>query len=135
LFADAVRNTDERSYELVFAAVEQSSGSRLEWKFAEPASRPGGIFEGTDVMINPSKADCIAILCAAQRAAQQGTLLKLDPELDPEHLGLTRNGMETAAAFLMERDCFTRRTDSNGHVAVSGLSLQGRLRLDQLANG
>jgi hypothetical protein len=82
-------------------------------------------------MINPSKADCIAVLCAAQ----QGTFLNLDPERDAERIGLTRNGMETAVAFLTERDCFTRRTDSNGHVVVSGLSLQGRLRLDQLANG
>jgi hypothetical protein len=82
-------------------------------------------------MINPSKADCIAILSAAQRAAEQGMLL----DLDPERLGLSRNGMETAAAFLMERDCLTSRVDGHGHLAVSGLSLQGRLRLAQLANG
>jgi hypothetical protein len=80
---------------------------------------------------NPSKADCIAILSAAQHAAEQGTLL----DLDHDHLGLTLNGMETATAFLMERDCLTSSVDGHGHLIVSGLSLQGRLRLDQLANG
>ena len=43
--------------------------------------------------------------------------------------------METAAAFLVERACFKRYSEADGHYAVGGLSLQGRLRLDQLSNG
>jgi hypothetical protein len=82
-------------------------------------------------MFNPSKADCITILSAASRVTGQGTLL----DLDYKRLGLSRNGMETAASFLIERDCFTGYVNGGDHIAVGGLSLQGRLRLDQLANG
>ena len=81
-------------------------------------------------MLNPSRADCIAILSAASRIADKTTLI----DLDYKHLGLSRNGMETAASFLIERDCFTRHQEVDGHTAVGGLSLQGRMRLDQLAN-
>ncbi|WP_114813625.1 hypothetical protein [Paraburkholderia kururiensis] len=77
-----------------------------------------------------SKSDCITILSAASELADDSLL-----SLDPSRLGLTRNGMETAAAFLIERACFKRYRDGDGHYAVGGLSLQGRLRLDQLANG
>jgi len=42
--------------------------------------------------------------------------------------------METAASFLIERACFTRHREIDGRTAVGGLSLQGRMRLDQLAN-
>jgi hypothetical protein len=80
--------------------------------------------------LNPSRADCIAILSAASRIADQTTLI----DLDYKHLGLSRNGMETAASFLIERDCFMRHREINGHVEVGGLSLQGRMRLEQLAN-
>jgi hypothetical protein len=81
-------------------------------------------------MLNPSRADCIAILSAASRIADQNTLL----DLNYQNLGLSRNGMETAASFLIERACFTRHREVNGHTAVGGLSLQGRMRLEQLAN-
>jgi hypothetical protein len=81
-------------------------------------------------MLNPSRADCIAILSAASRIADQTTLI----DLDYKNLGMSRNGMETAASFLIERDCFMRHREINGQVAVGGLSLQGRMRLDQLAN-
>ena len=81
-------------------------------------------------MLNPSRADCIAILSAASRIADQNTLL----DLNYKNLGLSRNGMETAASFLIERACFTRHRAIDGHTAVGGLSLQGRMRLDQLAN-
>ena len=81
-------------------------------------------------MLNPSRADCIAILSAASRIADQNTLL----DLNYKNLGLSRNGMETAASFLIERACFTRHREADGHTAVGGLSLQGRMRLDQLAN-
>jgi len=81
-------------------------------------------------MLNPSKSDCITILSAASELTD-GTLLPLDNRT----LGLSRNGMETAAAFLVERACFKRYSEADGHYAVGGLSLQGRLRLDQLSNG
>jgi hypothetical protein len=81
-------------------------------------------------MLNPSKTDCITILSAASELPD-GKLLSLDCR----SLGLTRNGMETAASFLIERACFKRYSGAGGHYAVGGLSLQGRLRLDQLANG
>ena len=82
-------------------------------------------------MLNPSRADCIAILSAASRIVDQTTLL----DLNYKNLGLSRNGMEAAATFLIERACFKRHQDGDGHYAVGGLSLQGRLRLDQLSNG
>ncbi|SAK94666.1 hypothetical protein [Caballeronia ptereochthonis] len=82
-------------------------------------------------MLYPSKADCIAILSAASRLGDAEPLLVLDHR----HLGLSRNAMETAAAFLTERGCFSRYTFGVSGVCVGALSLQGRLRLDQLANG
>jgi hypothetical protein len=94
--------------------------SYLAWHFEEPT-----------FMLNPSKADCIAILTAASRVCGADSLLALDHK----HLGLSRNAMETAAAFLTERACFTRYSYGAGGIYVGGLSLQGRLRLDQLANG
>ncbi|CAG4888649.1 hypothetical protein [Paraburkholderia saeva] len=81
-------------------------------------------------MLNPSKSDCITILAAASSLADDAML-----PLDPDRLGLSRNGMETAAAFLVERACFKRYQESDGHYAVGSLSLQGKLRLDQLSNG
>jgi hypothetical protein len=81
-------------------------------------------------MLNPSKSDCITILSAASQLPE-GSLLALDSRV----LGLSRNGMETAASFLIERACFKRYREADGHYAVGSLSLQGRLRLDQLANG
>lgn len=81
-------------------------------------------------MLNPSKSDCITILSAASELAGDSMLA-----LDARELGLSRNGMETAAAFLVERACFTTYREAEGHYAVGGLSLQGRLRLDQLSNG
>jgi hypothetical protein len=89
------------------------------------------VFEEQNPMLNPSKADCIAILSAASRVSDADSLLPLDHK----HLGLSRNAMETAAAFLTERACFTRFTYGVGGISVGGLSLQGRLRLDQLAHG
>ena len=53
-------------------------------------------------MQNPSKTDCIAILSAA-RELRDGSLISLDPKA----LGLSRNGMDTAMSFLLERACFT----------------------------
>ncbi|SPB15948.1 hypothetical protein NOV72_03147 [Caballeronia novacaledonica] len=82
-------------------------------------------------MLYPSKADCIAILSAASRVSDAEALLALDHR----HLGLSRNAMETAAAFLTERGCFSHYTFGVAGVSVGALSLQGRLRLDQLANG
>jgi hypothetical protein len=81
-------------------------------------------------MLNPSKSDCITILSAASQLTD-GALLPLDCQT----LGLSRNGMETAVSFLIERACFKRYSEADGHYAVGGLSLQGRLRLDQLSNG
>ncbi|WP_244813881.1 hypothetical protein [Caballeronia sp. Lep1P3] len=82
-------------------------------------------------MLNPSKADCIAILSAASRVHDSDALLALDHK----RLGLSRNAMDTAAAFLTERGCFSRFSFDVRGLAVGALSLQGRLRLDQLANG
>jgi hypothetical protein len=81
-------------------------------------------------MLNPTKADCVAILSAVSRLPDHATL-----DLDRQLPGLSRNGMKTAAAFLSERDCFKQHLDRNGHLEVEGLSLQGRLRLEQLAQG
>jgi hypothetical protein len=81
-------------------------------------------------MLNPTKSDCVTILSAASQLSDDALL-----PLDPRRLGLSRNGMETAAAFLIERACFKRHADGDGHYAVGCLSLQGRLRLDQLSNG
>ncbi|MFM0173242.1 MULTISPECIES: hypothetical protein [Paraburkholderia] len=81
-------------------------------------------------MLNPSKSDCITILSAASELADDSML-----PLDYGRLGLSRNGMLAAAAFLVERACFRRYQEGDGHYAVGALSLQGRLRLDQLSNG
>ncbi|HTI17533.1 MAG TPA: hypothetical protein VL598_07710 [Trinickia sp.] len=81
-------------------------------------------------MQHPSKTDCITILAAASKL-DDDTLLALDPQA----LGLSRNGMDTAAAFLIERACFKRHRDGDGYYAVGGLSLQGKLRLEQLRHG
>ena len=82
-------------------------------------------------MLHPSKADCIAILSAASRMSEPDSLLALDPA----RLGLSRNALVNAAVFLTERGCFDRYTFGTSGFAVGPLSLQGRLRLDQLANG
>jgi hypothetical protein len=81
-------------------------------------------------MLNPSKSDCITILSAASELVDDSML-----PLDHGRLGLSRNGMQTALAFLIERACFRRHHEGDGHYAVGGLSLQGRLRLEQLSNG
>jgi hypothetical protein len=82
-------------------------------------------------MLHPSKVDCITILRAASQLGD-GVLLPLEHR----QFGLTRYGMEAAAAFLIERACFIRhRREDDGHYAVGGLSLQGRLRLEQFLNG
>jgi hypothetical protein len=81
-------------------------------------------------MLNPSKSDCITILSAASQLPDDSLLA-----LDFRTLGISRNGMETAAAFLIERACFKRYSEADGHYAVGGLSLQGRWRLEQLSNG
>ncbi|HEV3423475.1 MAG TPA: hypothetical protein VG105_06765 [Paraburkholderia sp.] len=81
-------------------------------------------------MLNPSKSDCITILSAASELADDSML-----SLDAGRLGLSRNGMQAAAAFLTERACFRHYRQGDGHYDVGGLTLQGRLRLDQLANG
>lgn len=81
-------------------------------------------------MLNPSKSDCIAILSAASELAGDSLL-----PLDHDRFGLSRNDLLTAAAFLVERACFRRYVQGDGHYAVGGLSLQGRLRLEQLSQG
>ncbi|MDE1182814.1 hypothetical protein [Paraburkholderia sp.] len=81
-------------------------------------------------MLNPSKSDCITILSAASQLSDDAML-----PLDHRRLGLSRNGMQTALAFLTERACFRHYRGGDGQYAVGGLSLQGRLRLEQLSNG
>ncbi|RFU46198.1 hypothetical protein [Paraburkholderia sp. DHOC27] len=81
-------------------------------------------------MLNPSKSDCITILSAASKLAGDSLL-----PLDARSLGLSRNCLNATAAFLIERACFKQYHKGDGHYAVGGLSLQGRLRLEQLANG
>jgi hypothetical protein len=87
-------------------------------------------FPRKKAMLNPSKSDCITILSAASELADDSLL-----PLDHGRLGLTRNGMLAAAAFLIERACFNCYEQGEGHYAVGALSLQGRLRLEQLAHG
>ncbi|KIG11059.1 hypothetical protein [Caballeronia concitans] len=82
-------------------------------------------------MLNPSKADCIAILSAASGVRDTDALLTLDHK----RLGLSRNAMDTAAVFLTERGCFRHYRFGASGLSVGALSLQGRMRLDQLANG
>ena len=55
--------------------------------------------------------------------------------LDCNTLGLSRNSLDATAAFLMERDCFVRCQGAQGSYEVAGLSLQGKLRLEQLVHG
>jgi hypothetical protein len=82
-------------------------------------------------MLTPSKADCIAVLSAASRAANANDRVHLNCTT----LGLSRNSLDATAAFLMERDCFVRCQGAQGTYEVSGLSLQGKLRLEQLVHG
>jgi hypothetical protein len=82
-------------------------------------------------MLQPTKADCIAILSAASRMRETDSLLALDHT----RLGLSRNAMVNAAVFLTERGCFSSYTFGESQFSVGTLSLQGRMRLDQLANG
>ncbi len=82
-------------------------------------------------MLNPSKSDCVAVLLAAQRAAGTGDVV----QLSGQSLGLSRNSLNAAASFLIERGCFERSSGVHGSYQVGGLSLQGRLRLEQLVHG
>jgi hypothetical protein len=111
------------AYNQVFRAVARTTFQRFPLF-------PRNAFSGIEAMLNPSKSDCITILSAASELTDDAML-----SLDASQLGLTRNGMETAAAFLVERACFKCYQESDGHYAVGGLSLQGRLRLEQLSNG
>ena len=97
---------------------------------ARSVRRTQTLFSRTKAMLNPSKSDCIKILSAASELAGDSML-----PLDPTSLGLSRNGMQTALVFLIERACFKQYRKGDDHYAVGELSLQGRLRLDQLANG
>jgi hypothetical protein len=71
-------------------------------------------------MLYPSKADCIAILSAASRVSDAEALLALDHK----RLGLSRNAMDAAAAFLTERGCFNRYSFDVAGISVGALSLQ-----------
>lgn len=82
-------------------------------------------------MLTPSKSDCIAILSAAQRVACADEVVRLSSQ----NLGLSRNRLDATATFLMERDCFVRCSGAHGNYEVGALSLQGKLRLDQLVHG
>jgi hypothetical protein len=82
-------------------------------------------------MLTPSKADCIAVLSAASRVANVNDRVSLNCS----SLGLSRNRLDATAAFLMERDCFVRCQGAQGSYEVGGLSLQGKLRLEQLVHG
>lgn len=94
-------------------------------------------------MTLPSKADCIAVLREASRlpagtpAARPGQTMQAPAltELLPDELGMSCERLHAAALFLIERGCFQGHQQSAGLYAVGPLSLQGRLRLDQLANG
>ena len=82
-------------------------------------------------MLTPSKADCITLLSAASRATDPGNMVRLNYA----SLGLSRNTLDATAAFLMERGCFVRCHGGAGTYEVGGLSLQGKLRLEQLVHG
>jgi hypothetical protein len=82
-------------------------------------------------MLNPSKADCIAVLSAVSQMGDADSLLALDHS----DLGLSRYAMVNAAVFLGERGCFNRYTFGANGFAVGALSLQGRMRLTQLSDG
>ncbi len=71
------------------------------------------------------------ILSAVSRVRETDALLAIDHT----RLGLSRNAMVNAAVFLTERGCFCHYTLDVGQYSVGALSLQGRMRLDQLANG
>ncbi|RKP56478.1 hypothetical protein [Pararobbsia silviterrae] len=82
-------------------------------------------------MLTPSKSDCIALLSAAGRVADAQDVVRLNCQ----NLGLSQNCLDATATFLMERGCFVHIHGSHGHYEVGGLSLQGKLRLDQLVHG
>ena len=82
-------------------------------------------------MFTPSKTDCITILSAADTLRDDSEMMPLNAQ----RLGLSRNSMEAAAIFLIERGCFLLHREDVGSYEVGRLSLQGRLRLDQLTNG
>jgi hypothetical protein len=79
----------------------------------------------------PSKADCIAVLSAASRVSNASDRVRLNCST----LGLSRNRLDATAVFLIERDCFVRCHSGEGVYEVGGLSLQGKLRLEQLVHG
>lgn len=81
-------------------------------------------------MLTPSKSDCITVLSAASHIANPAEVVSLDPAA----LGLTMNQMTTTASFLGERACFLTYRRGVDQCAVGALSLQGRLRLDQLVS-
>jgi hypothetical protein len=87
-------------------------------------------FQG-EFMLTPSKADCITILSAASRVAGTSDVVRLNHA----SLGLSRNTLDATAAFLIERACFVHSRGSAGDYEVGGLSLQGKLRLEQLVHG
>ncbi|SDV50956.1 hypothetical protein SAMN05216551_11456 [Chitinasiproducens palmae] len=76
------------------------------------------------------RSNCIAILSLAGRLAPDAPPQPLDAAM----LGLGRNDLETTAAFLVERGCFMSHRISAREYAVGPLSLQGRLRLQQLCD-
>lgn len=82
-------------------------------------------------MLTPSKSDCIALLSAANRVVGADDVVRLSYE----NLGLSRNCLDATATFLMERACFKRCSGGQGTYDVGGLSLQGKLRLEQLVHG
>ncbi len=55
-------------------------------------------------MPNPSKSDCTTDSPAASQPADDSRALPLDHS----RLSLSRNGMQTAASFLIESACFRR---------------------------
>ncbi len=81
-------------------------------------------------MHNPSRTDCIAILSAASRVGEADSLLALDHT----HLGLSRNAMVRGRVSDRAR-LFQSLYLRHPGFAVGALSLQGRMRLDQLSNG
>jgi hypothetical protein len=85
---------------------------------------------GETVMLAPSKSDCITVLSAASGMRDAGTLMKLDAAA----LGLSDNTLKATASFLTERGCFASYREEHGDYSIGALSLQGRLRLEQLAS-
>lgn len=80
-------------------------------------------------MLAPSKADCIAVLAAADCLRDPHAMLALNPG----NFGLSRNSMETTALFLIERACFVSHQKNAAGFTVGALSQQGKWRLEQLA--